>query len=85
MSQLKAALQELATQAKANKIHKMAEMQVQSSYVVKVLELLGWRDSDWKLGSGQGVNTGKFPDISLHDRNKHTVLVLECPPQVPKW
>ena len=78
MPNLKTALQALAAQAKANSIHRMAEMQVQSSYVVKVLELLGWKDSDWKLGAAQGTNTGKFPDISLHDRNKHTVLVVEC-------
>ncbi|MHB8156142.1 MAG: Eco57I restriction-modification methylase domain-containing protein [Desulfocucumaceae bacterium] len=78
MSQLKTALQALAAQAKANNIHRMAEMQVQSSYVVEVLKLLGWKDSDWKLGAAQGTNTGKFPDISLHDRNKHTVLVVEC-------
>ncbi|OGF01626.1 MAG: hypothetical protein A2024_05535 [Candidatus Edwardsbacteria bacterium GWF2_54_11] len=78
MSQLKTALQALAAQAKANNIHRMAEMQVQSSYVMEVLELLGWKDSDWKLGAAQGTNTGKFPDISLHDRNKHTVLVVEC-------
>jgi type I restriction-modification system DNA methylase subunit len=78
MSALKTALQALAAQAKANNIHRMAEMQVQSSYVIKVLELLGWKDSDWKLGAAQGTNTGKFPDISLHDRNKHTVLVVEC-------
>ena len=78
MTKLKAALQELAFQANTNKIHKMAEMQVQSSYVIKVLELLGWKDSDWKLGAPQEVRTGKIPDIRLHDKSKHTVLVVEC-------
>lgn len=78
MSQLKAALQALAAQAKTNNIHRMAEMQVQSNYVTKVLELLGWKDSDMKMGAAQGTNTGNFPDIHLHDRNKHTVLVVEC-------
>jgi len=78
MPNLKTALQELAAQAKANNIHRMSEMQVQSSYVIKALELLGWKDSDWKLGAPQEVRTGKFPDIRLHDRSKHTVLVVEC-------
>ncbi|MBU2594983.1 MAG: N-6 DNA methylase [Candidatus Edwardsbacteria bacterium] len=78
MPHLKTALQELVTQAKANKIHHLSEMQVQSDYVLKILEALGWKSSDWKLGSGQGVNTGTFPDIRLHNRNKHTVMIVEC-------
>lgn len=75
---LKPALEKLVTQAKANKNHLHYEMQVQSDYVLKVLELLGWKASDWKLGASQEVRTGKIPDIILHDRNKGTVLVVEC-------
>lgn len=78
MSTLKAELQKLAAQAKDNHIHRMSEMQVQANYVAKVLELLGWKDSDMRMGAAQGVNTGKYPDIRLHDRNKRTVLVVEC-------
>ncbi|MBI4726835.1 N-6 DNA methylase [candidate division TA06 bacterium] len=75
---LKAELEKLVAQAQANNIHHMAEMQVQSSYVVKVLELLGWRDGDWQQGASQGVNTGNFPDIVLHDKSKDNMLVVEC-------
>lgn len=46
MSKLKAALQALADQARANHIHRMPEMQVQANYVAKTLELLRWKDSD---------------------------------------
>lgn len=75
---LKAELEKLVAQAQANNIHRMAEMQVQSSYVIKMLELLGWRDSDWQQGASQGVNTGNFPDIVLHDKSKDNMLVVEC-------
>jgi Alw26I/Eco31I/Esp3I family type II restriction m6 adenine DNA methyltransferase len=78
MTHLKAALQALAAQAQANKIQRMSETQVQGDYVLKVLELLGWSISDRAVNEGQKVRTGKFPDIRLHDRNKHTVLVVEC-------
>lgn len=78
MSSYKAALQTLAAQAKANKIHRMSETQVQGDYVLKALELLGWSISDRAVNEGQKVKTGKFPDIRLHDRSKRTVLVVEC-------
>lgn len=65
-------------QAKANKIHRMSEMQVQTDYVLKLLELLGWKPSDREVGEPQKVKTGKIPDIRLYDRNKHTVLIVEC-------
>ena len=75
---MKTALQKLVAQALANRKHLHYEMQVQSDYVLKVLELLGWKASDWKLGAPQEVRTGKIPDIILHDRNKGTVLAVEC-------
>jgi len=78
MQSLRENLVKLAAQAKANNIYRMAEMQVQSDYVLKVLEALGWKSSDWALGTNIGANTGTFSDILLHDKNKHAVLVVEC-------
>ncbi|MBI4725974.1 Eco57I restriction-modification methylase domain-containing protein [candidate division TA06 bacterium] len=78
MAILRTTLEKLAAQAKANNIHRMAEMQAQSDYVLKVLEALGWKSSDWSLGTNIGANTGTFSDILLHDSKKHPVLVVEC-------
>ncbi|MRS02665.1 hypothetical protein EG832_05490, partial [bacterium] len=75
---LRAHLGKLVDQAKANNIHHLSEMQVQSDYVLKVLDLLGWKSSDWKLGKAQSVRTGKIPDILLHDQKQQTMLIVEC-------
>jgi len=78
MSKLKTALQKLVAQAKTRDIYNLSEMQVQSSYVVKVLEMLDWNDGGMAQGDRQDVATGKVPDILLKDANKWTLLVVEC-------
>jgi type I restriction-modification system DNA methylase subunit len=78
MSNLKIALQKLVAQAKTRDIYNLSEMQVQSSYVVKVLEMLDWNDGGMAQGDRQDVATGKVPDILLKDANKWTLLVVEC-------
>ncbi len=78
MSVLKTSLQNLVAQAKARDIYSLSEMQIQSSYVVKVLEMLDWNDGGMAQGDRQDVATGKVPDILLKDANKWTLLVVEC-------
>jgi len=41
------------------------EEHIQTSFTIKLLELLGWNSSDWMINSPQDVKTGKKPDIVL--------------------
>ena len=78
MADLKSTLQALVADAQKASFYDLAEMQVQSDYVLKVLEALGWESRDWKLGQSQEVDTGKMPDIVLHDKNGYAVFVMDC-------
>jgi type I restriction-modification system DNA methylase subunit len=78
MADLKSTLQALVADAQKAGFYDLAEMQVQSDYVLKVLEALGWESRDWKLGQSQEVDTGKMPDIVLHDKNGYAVFVMDC-------
>ena len=78
MSALKTSLEKLVAQAQARDIYGLSEMHIQSSYVVKVFEMLGWNDGGMSQGARQDVATGKVPDILLKDANGWTMMVVEC-------
>lgn len=54
-----------------------SEEHIQTTFTIKLLELLGWSGSNWVINQGQDVNTGKKPDILLIDDSKNTLLVVE--------
>src|SRR5574344_2415435 len=55
---------------------KKSEEHIQSLFTIKLLELLGWDTSDFRINQCQDVNTGKKPDIILQNHN-NTLLVIE--------
>lgn len=78
MADLKSTLQALVADARKASFYDLNEMEVQTDYVLKVLEALGWEKRDWKLGQSQEVDTGKMPDIVLRDANGYAVFVMDC-------
>lgn len=53
-----------------------SEEHVQTSFSIKLLELLGWDSSSWNINQGQDVKTGKKPDIVLKSSTSK-LLVIE--------
>ena len=53
-----------------------SEEHVQTSFSIKLLELLGWDSSSWNINQGQDVKTGKKPDIVLRSSTSK-LLVIE--------
>ncbi|OGY41075.1 MAG: hypothetical protein A2Y82_01560 [Candidatus Buchananbacteria bacterium RBG_13_36_9] len=53
-----------------------SEEHVQTSFSIKLLELLGWDSSNWNINQGQDVKTGKKPDIVLKSSTSK-LLVIE--------
>ncbi|MCX6743931.1 MAG: hypothetical protein NTX82_00180, partial [Candidatus Parcubacteria bacterium] len=42
-----------------------SEEDIQTSFTIELLKLLGWDKKDWIINTGQDVQTGKKPDIIL--------------------
>jgi hypothetical protein len=74
--ELKEKIQKLVQKFNDVKDIKKSEEHIQSLFTIKLLELLGWDTSDFRINQGQDVNTGKKPDIILHNHN-NTLLVIE--------
>jgi len=72
----KAKIKQLVQKFNDVKDIKKSEEHIQSLFTIKLLELLGWDTSDFKINQGQDVNTGKKPDIILQNHN-NTLLVIE--------
>lgn len=53
-----------------------SEEDLQTSFIVELLKILGWDSSDWKINTGQDVQTGKKPDIVLK-AGSSKLLVIE--------
>jgi hypothetical protein len=54
-----------------------SEEDVQSSYTLKILELLGWDSSKWKINTAQEIKTGNKPDILLKGSSGGTIFIIE--------
>jgi adenine-specific DNA-methyltransferase len=54
-----------------------SEEDVQSSYTLKILELLGWDSSKWKINTTQEIKTGNKPDILLKGSSGGTIFIIE--------
>ena len=54
-----------------------SEENVQTSYTIKILELLGWDSSMYKINTSQEVKTGNKPDILLKGSGGGTIFIIE--------
>ena len=78
-------LKQLVAEAVEQKVHKLSENSLQTSYVIETLKILGWNKSDWDINEGPAVKSGKIPDIVLHDKSKDNMLVVECKDANPRF
>lgn len=56
--------------------YKKSEEHIQSLFILKLLELLGWNSKTIIVNTGQEIKTGKRPDIILN-KDGNTLLVIE--------
>jgi len=75
-NKLKKGLVSLVQKFKEEDGFSKSEEHVQTSFTVKLLELLGWDSSSWNINQGQDVKTGKKPDIVLKSSTSK-LLVIE--------
>ena len=54
-----------------------SEEDVQTSYTLEILKLIGWNSSNWKINTSQEVKTGKRPDILLRGLSGGTIFIIE--------
>src|SRR5438552_3740729 len=54
-----------------------SEEDVQSSYILQILRILGWESVSWKINTPQEVKTGKKPDIVLKGNGGGSIFVIE--------
>jgi len=71
--EIKAIIQKFITENGFTK----SEENVQTSYTIKILELLGWDSSMYKINTSQEVKTGNKPDILLKGSGGGTIFIVE--------
>ncbi|MBD3360034.1 MAG: restriction endonuclease subunit M, partial [Candidatus Buchananbacteria bacterium] len=76
-AKLKKKLQELVNKFKAQDGWSKREQDIQTSFTIELLKILGWDSSNWVLDTAQDVKTGKNPDIILKSDSGSKLLVIE--------
>lgn len=76
IEKLKIKLQKLVDDFKDADGWGKSEEDIQTSFTVELLKLLGWDSKSWKINTGQDVQTGKKPDIVLKTASSK-LLVIE--------
>src|ERR1035438_9302807 len=54
-----------------------SEEDIQSSYTLQILRVLGWESDNWKINKEQEVKTNKKPDIILKGIGGGSIFVIE--------
>ncbi|HUT22592.1 MAG TPA: N-6 DNA methylase [Candidatus Bipolaricaulota bacterium] len=52
-----------------------SEEDIQTSFTIKLMEVLGWDSSHWAINTGQDVKTGKKPDIVLKSGSSKLIVI----------
>ncbi len=76
-AKLKKQIQALVDKFKTQDGWSKREQDIQTSFTIELLKILGWDSSNWVLDTAQDVKTGKNPDIILKSDTGSKLLVIE--------